>query len=109
MTVLVIAIALALPAGLSVLLENVRSLTNSWDGNVHLSVFLQDSVSEKDQRRIAAEWQQRADIDRVEVITREQALAEYKAQSGFGDALDALRSEERRVGKEWRSRRAGEQ
>lgn len=90
MTVLVIAIALALPAGLSVLLENVRSLTDSWDGNVHLSVFLQDNVSEKDQRRIAAEWQQRPDIDRVEIVTREQALEEYKVLSGFGDALDAL-------------------
>ena len=46
MTVLVIAIALALPAGLSVLLENVRSLTQNWDGNVHLSVFLKDDVND---------------------------------------------------------------
>lgn len=90
MTVLVIAIALALPAGLSVLLENVRSLTENWDGNVHLSVFLKDDVTEATQRRIAGEWQQRDDIERVEVVTREQALEEYKALSGFGDVLDAL-------------------
>jgi cell division transport system permease protein len=90
MTVLVIAIALALPAGLSVLLENARSLTQNWDGNVHLSVFLNNDVSEASQRRIAEEWQQREDIDRVEVVTREQALAEYKELSGFGEVLDAL-------------------
>ena len=90
MTVLVIAIALALPAGLSVLLGNVRSLTENWDGNVHLSVFLKDDVTEASQRRIAGEWQQRDDIERVEVVTREQALEEYKTLSGFGDVLDAL-------------------
>ncbi|MFN3713540.1 MAG: permease-like cell division protein FtsX [Alcanivoracaceae bacterium] len=90
MTVLVIAIALALPVGLSVLLENARSLTQDWDGNVHLSVFLKNDVTEATQRRIAGEWQQREDIERVEVVTREQALAEYKALSGFSDVLDAL-------------------
>ena len=90
MTVLVIAIALALPAGLSVLLENVRSLTENWDGNLHLSMILKNEVTEDTQRRIAGEWQQRADIERVEVVTREQALEEYKALSGFGDVLDAL-------------------
>lgn len=90
MTVLVIAIALALPAGLSVLLENARALTADWDGNVHLSVFLDDDVNEATQRRLAQEWQQRDDVDRVEIVTREQALAEYKTLSGFGDVLDAL-------------------
>lgn len=90
MTVLVIAIALALPAGLSVLLENVRSLTENWDSSVHLSVFLKDDVTEATQRRIAGEWQQRDDIERTIVVTREEALAEYKLLSGFGDILDAL-------------------
>jgi len=90
MTVLVIAIALALPAGLSVLLENVRNLTENWDSSVHLSVFLKDDVSEATQRRIAGEWQQRDDIDRTIVVTRDEALAEYKMLSGFGDILDAL-------------------
>lgn len=90
MTVLVIAIALALPAGLSVLLENVSALTRGWDGNAHLSVFLKDNVNESQQRQMAQQWGQKIAIDRTEVITREQALAEYKALSGFGDVLDAL-------------------
>lgn len=90
MTILVIAIALALPAGLSVLLENVSSLTRSWDGNAHLSVFLSDKVSEGQQRDLAAQWQKKITIERTDVITREQALEEYKALSGFGDVLDAL-------------------
>lgn len=90
MTVLVIAIALALPAGLSVLLENLSGLTRGWDGNAHLSVFLESHVSEGQQRDLANAWQKKVAIERTEVVTREQALAEYKALSGFGDVLDAL-------------------
>ena len=90
MTVLVIAIALSLPAGLSVLLDNLRAVTSGWDGNAHLSAFLQMDVDEAQQRDIASQWRTRDDVQRVEVVTREQALEEYKALSGFGDALDAL-------------------
>lgn len=90
MTMLVIAIALALPTGLGVLLDNVRELTATWGGNAHLSVFLKEDVDEKRQRGLAADWEKRGDVRRVEVITPEQALEEYKRLSGFGDVLDAL-------------------
>src|SRR5699024_7350975 len=90
MTVLVIAIALALPAGLSVLLTNAQQATQDWDGNAHLSVFLKQQVSTQAQNILADTWRERDDIQRVEVISSEQALAEFKALSGFGDALDAL-------------------
>ena len=90
MTVLVIAIALALPTGLSLLLDNARVITRGWDGNAHLSVFLKTDVEESRQRALAERWRKQIDIDDTKVITREQALAEYKALSGFGDALDAL-------------------
>lgn len=90
MTILVIAIALALPAGLSVLLENVSALTRGWDGNAHLSVFLKDNVNDNQQRHLAEQWGKKTAIVRTEVISREQALEEYKLLSGFGDVLDAL-------------------
>lgn len=90
MTILVIAIALALPTGLSLLLDNARGLTNSWDGNAHISVFLHQDVDETQQRALAQRWLSKGNVNQTEVITREQALAEYKALSGFGDALDAL-------------------
>ncbi|KZY38839.1 cell division protein FtsX [Alcanivorax sp. HI0083] len=90
MTILVIAIALALPAGLAVLLDNARAITRGWDGNAHLSVFLDMDISEARQRALAEEWQGTENITRTEVITRAQALAEFKALSGFGDVLEAL-------------------
>ena len=90
MTVLVIAIALALPAGLAVLLDNARVITKGWDGNAHLSVFLEMDVDEDRQRRLADDWADFDTVKRTEVITRAQALDEFKALSGFGDVLEAL-------------------
>ena len=90
MTVLVIAIALALPTGVAVLLDNARAVTSGWDGNAHLSVFLHTNIGEERQRELAAEWQRRDDVERTSVITREQALAEFRQLSGFGEVLDAL-------------------
>jgi len=90
MTVIVIAIALALPAGLSVLLTNAQAATAGWDGNVHLSVFLHQETSERTQRQLAQQWVGKKGIDRVEVITAAEALTEFRELSGFGEALDAL-------------------
>ncbi|ASK35995.1 cell division protein FtsX [Alcanivorax sp. N3-2A] len=90
MTALVIAIALALPAGLAVLLDNARTITSDWEGNAHLSVFLDIDTGEARQREMAKEWQTFDGVDHTEVITRQQALDEFKAQSGFGEVLQAL-------------------
>ncbi|MDX1804111.1 MAG: permease-like cell division protein FtsX [Alcanivorax sp.] len=90
MTILVIAIALALPSGLSVLLDNAKVITRGWDGNAHLSVFLKMDTSNQQQQELARQWQQRADIDHTQVITRQQALNEFRKLSGFGDVLEAL-------------------
>lgn len=90
MTILVIAIALSLPAGLAVLLDNARAITSGWDGNAHLSVFLDMDVSEERQRELARQWQDIERIESTKVITRQQALEEFQALSGFGDVLQAL-------------------
>lgn len=90
MTVMVIAIALALPAGVAVLLDNAQALTRGWDGNAHLSVFLEQEVSTERQRALAEEWTAREDVSRTTLITREEALAEFRELSGFGEVLDAL-------------------
>src|SRR5690606_21957682 len=90
MTVLAIAIALALPAGITVLLETARAATQGWDGNAHLSVFLKRDTDGSRQQALANTWAARADVERVQVVTREQALAEFRELSGFGEVLDAL-------------------
>ena len=72
------------------LLDNARAITSSWDGNAHLSVFLEMDVAENRQRQMASEWLKLDHIDDTKVITRQQALEEFQALSGFGDVLQAL-------------------
>jgi len=90
MTIGVIAIALALPAGLFVLLKNAQTLSRDWDGNAQISVYLQQEVSAKEGKALSDEIAERKDIARVQYISQEQALEEFIAISGFGDVLKGL-------------------
>ncbi|MCP4696473.1 MAG: cell division protein FtsX [Gammaproteobacteria bacterium] len=90
MTAAVIGIALALPAGLYLLLENALQVSRAWDSSVQISLFLKHEVADSRAYELKRLLEQRKDIVGIQVITREQALEEYRKLSGFGDALDAL-------------------
>lgn len=90
MTLLVIAIALALPAGLFVLIKNVQTLSEGWDGNAQVSLYLSSRTGDTQGRALATELAQRVDVKRTEYISRERALEEFKEQSGLGDILQEL-------------------
>jgi cell division transport system permease protein len=90
LTILVIATALALPAGLRVAVNNADAVSDSWQGAADFTVYLKLDVSEEAARRTARAIEERADVAGVTVIDRDAALAEFRAQSGFGEALDAL-------------------
>lgn len=90
MTSAVIGIALALPAGLYLLLENAMQVSQGWDASVQISLFLKNDISDERAEGLAKRLEQQAEIDAVRVISREQALQEYRRLSGFSDALSAL-------------------
>jgi cell division transport system permease protein len=90
LTILVIAIALALPAGLRVLVNNARGLSESWQGAVDFAVYLDLDVSRERAAALASEIGNRDDVAVARLIDKDEAMAEFKAQSGFGEALDAL-------------------
>jgi cell division transport system permease protein len=90
LTILVIATALALPAGLRVAVNNADVLSDSWQSAADFTVYLKIDVSEEAARRTARAIQERDDVAGVTVIDRDAALAEFRARSGFGEALDAL-------------------
>ncbi|WVM90498.1 hypothetical protein UMZ34_10475 [Halopseudomonas pachastrellae] len=52
MTVLVMTIALALPMGLSVLINQVKQLGVNWQEAAQISVYLADSVSAEQQQAL---------------------------------------------------------
>jgi len=90
LTILVIATALALPAGLRVAVNNADAVSDSWQGAADFTVYLKLDVSEEAARRTVHALEARADVASVTLIDRDAALAEFRARSGFGEALDAL-------------------
>ena len=90
LSISVIGISLALPAGFYSLLENAQRITSHFDAASHISLFLSPDVDEQRALELAGSLQARADIDGVEMISPESALTEYKENSGFAEALEAL-------------------
>jgi cell division transport system permease protein len=90
MTMGVIAVALALPLFLTLLLQNARSATGNWNEAYDLSVYLDKKAAAGRVQSLAKQLRQRGDVAAVRIITAEQALAEFRNDSGFGSALDAL-------------------
>lgn len=86
----VISIALVLPSGLYLFLENVRQVSHGWSEAVQISLFLRTKITDEQAKTLAEQLRQRQDIQSVQVITKEEALREYRALSGFGNALDLL-------------------
>jgi cell division transport system permease protein len=90
MTMGVIAVALALPLFLSLLLQNARTATGNWNEAYDLSVYMDKKASAARVQFLAKQLRQRGDVAAVRIITAEQALAEFRRDSGFGTALDVL-------------------
>jgi len=90
MTILVIGITLALPAAMHLMVKNAASMSGRWENALDFSMYLHKDVSLQDAERLADIIRQRADVREVTLISAEQGKQEFKAQSGFGAALDHL-------------------
>jgi cell division transport system permease protein len=90
LTILVIGIALALPACLHLLVANAQTATGNWNRAVDLTAFLKRPTSAEEARRTAERIRQRRDVAEAQLILADDALKEFRRGSGFGDAIDAL-------------------
>ena len=90
MIVLVIAVTLAIPASLNLVVKNAQSVSAGWDNALDFSIYLEDGVTESEADGLRRLIEQRADVESVQLITAAEALQEFKEQSGFGAALDQL-------------------
>jgi cell division transport system permease protein len=90
LTAAVIGITLALPAGFHLAVKNLSTLSYSWESALQASLFLKDSVSEARGRELSGEIGKRDGVTKTQYISREQALAEFRVLSGFGEALQIL-------------------
>jgi cell division transport system permease protein len=92
LTLTVIGITLALPSGLYVMLDNLERVSAGWDRSAQASLFLKRDVTETGAHKLAQQIRAMPSVASVDYISREAALAEFKKQSGFGTALNALDS-----------------
>jgi cell division transport system permease protein len=90
LTVLVIGIALALPACLHVLVQNVREASGEWGNALDVSVYLDPDTKLEAAKRLADKVRQRRDVESVRLVEADAALEEFRSMSGFGEALEAL-------------------
>ena len=90
MTILVLGISLTLPATLHLFVKNAQQITSQWNSASEISLFLKLSVSEKSAQNLVQRIELYPEVKSVEYISAEQALADFKVLSGFGEALGYL-------------------
>ena len=89
-TCLVMAVALSLPMGLSLLLNNVERLGGSWQRAAQISLYLNLDASTKEGEALRDDIKHMPGVADAEYVSRDQALEEFQQQSGLGEALKEL-------------------
>ncbi|MDY7566984.1 permease-like cell division protein FtsX [Pseudomonas sp. RTC3] len=89
-TCLVMAIALSLPMGLSLLLNNVERLGGSWQRAAQISLYLELNASASEGNALSEQIKRMPGVAEAEYISKDQALVEFQQQSGLGEALKEL-------------------
>ncbi len=92
LSVSVIAIALALPGGLFAALENINKFTSEFEHGAKISLFLSPEISTQEAKDLQLSLEKHQAIKHIELITPDQAMAEFKSRSGLENALDSLTS-----------------
>jgi cell division transport system permease protein len=90
LTVLVIGIALALPAALYLAVANMRVVTAGLDDTVQLSAYLAMATTPAEARKRAQSIAGLPGVAATETVSPDEGLAEFRKRSGIGDALEAL-------------------
>lgn len=91
-TILMIAVALALPACLYVLLNNLQSVTHSWNDAGQISLFLHTKTSEQEINTLKKQLTEHPQVEDIAYIPADLALSEFKHRSEFGELLEGLPS-----------------
>jgi cell division transport system permease protein len=91
LTLLVIALALALPAALKLFVTNAQAATGNFASAVDVSVYLKTDVPLAKAQQLTQAAQQRPDVATVTLISADKGLEDFRTYSGFGDALAALK------------------
>jgi cell division transport system permease protein len=90
LNILVIGIALSLPAGMYVLLQNAQGLVAQFSGSPQISLFMSMDAKEDGTDKLRKQLEQHPAIARVEFVSRAQALEQLKQSTGLADVIGGL-------------------
>jgi len=90
MTVVVLAVSIALAACFYIGVANVQQLTGNLQATNQMSLFLKDYISDSVGQKFADQLAKNANVENIKFISKTQAMDEFRANSGFGEALNAL-------------------
>ena len=92
LNVMVIGIALCLPAGMYVLLQNAQGLISQLSATPQISLFLTMETTEDDIARLRDQLAHQDDVGSVEFVSRTDALAKLGKNTGLDDVIAGLDS-----------------
>ncbi|MDD5384578.1 MAG: permease-like cell division protein FtsX [Gallionella sp.] len=90
LNILVIGIALSLPAGMYMLLQNAQGLVAQLSGTPQISLFLNMDAKTEDIDRLHKQLAQHPAVAGVEFVARAQALEQLKQGTGLSDLISGL-------------------
>jgi len=89
-TLAAIAIALSLPAGLYILLGNLKTLTDDKREVPTISLYIKQNITEQQAQDRAELLSELQDIENVKLIKREDGLKHMQQISGVQDIIDTV-------------------
>lgn len=92
MTMAVLGLSITLPSALYVVVKNLDRVSADWQQASEVSIFLKDNIATSDIDRLIKRLNTWPEIERLEYLSADDALAEFTSSSGFGDALQHLDS-----------------
>lgn len=90
-TVMVIGIALSLPAALYVFLENVKAISANVQNEPEISLFLSRDATASDITKLQTSLKKHPAVSELRVIRKDQALQSLKKRHDIGDLVSGLK------------------
>lgn len=90
LTVAVIAISLTLPSVCYLVWKNVSQAAEQWYPTPQLTIYLDKTLDDDAALKVLDRLKQEDGVEKVNYLSREEAVGEFRNWSGFGNALDML-------------------
>lgn len=90
LTIMVIAISLTLPSVCYLVWKNVSTAAEQWYPTPQLTVYLDKALDDNAAENVIKALKAEAGVDKVNYLSRDEAMGEFRNWSGFGGAMDML-------------------